>query len=156
MFRTLHDMKWPEEQNNFLLIIVESTRRQKKYKQQSTDLASRLEAFEGVCIQSDPRGTFRHPSHRPPEFTGHQPPGNRGQPRKNWLPLMSSSVCKKRGKAATACVQVSCCRHCLSAGETGSSLRVIRLSSFSTQAQKHSEHYILWRTKLGVSTEIVT
>ena len=66
-----------------------------------------------------------------------------GNPEKTGSPLMSSSVCKKRGKAATACVQVSCCRHCLSAGGTGSSLRVIRLSSFSTQEQKHSEHYIL-------------
>ena len=38
-----------------------------------------------------------------------------GNPEKTGSPLMSSSVCKKRGKAATACVQVSCYRHCLSA-----------------------------------------
>jgi len=67
-------------------------------------LASRLQAFEGVRIQSDPRGTFWHPSHRPPEFAGHQPPGNRGQPRKNWLPpYVEQRVQKTRQGGNSVC-----------------------------------------------------
>merc|ERR1712004_842353 len=68
---------------------------------------------------------------------------SRATPKKLAPPLCRAACAKnearrqqrvfKSAATATACLR----------GETSSSLRVIRLSSFSTQEQKHSEHYIL-------------